>query len=44
MIRALQLREKRRTKERSGTYNERDDSIHSGILPISPANEGYECG
>lgn len=35
--------EKRRMKERCGTYNERDDSVHRGVLPISPANEGHEC-
>jgi len=27
---------------RCGTYNERDDSVHCGVLPISAANEGYE--
>jgi hypothetical protein len=43
MIRALQPRKKRRVKERCGTYNERDDSVHCGVLPISSANEGYEC-
>jgi hypothetical protein len=43
MIKALQPRKKRRVKEWCGTYNERDDSVYCGVLPISPANEGYQC-
>jgi hypothetical protein len=35
-------REQRRVKDRCGTYNERDDSVHCGVLPISSADEGYE--